>query len=349
MSDIRDMNTNELIDMLLSDYSSIETQIDFSAINNKKILITGASGLVGVHILSSLLYLKNTLNYNIFVLAVVNSEPETWFKELIEMGDFGYSKGDLSNLNFVNGLLDVDYIFHCATYAQPIKFTQEAIKTITLNTTTTNALIGKLKPNGKFLFMSSSEIYSGLDKEQYDESDIGTTTPEHPRACYIEGKRCGEAICQSHINQGVDVKIVRLCLAYGNGIKMSDTRAMNSFILQALTNNNIKLMDGGDATRNYIYVADAVSMIWNILLHGRSNVYNVGGNSQVTILELSKIIGDYVDCEVIVPENQDGLKGSPSGVNLDLTKYRNEFGVTNFVSLENGVIKVIEWCKHIRR
>ena len=51
---------------------------------------------------------------------------------------------------------------------------------------------------GKFLFMSTSELYSGNDNFNIDESQIGTTTPSHSRACYIESKRCGDVTsCQS--------------------------------------------------------------------------------------------------------------------------------------------------------
>ena len=73
-----------------------------------------------------------------------------------------------------------------------------------------------LRPNGKFLFMSTSEIYSGLEGK-HCETQIGTTTTEHERSCYIEAKRCGEAICNIYKNIGYNVKVIRLCLGYGIG------------------------------------------------------------------------------------------------------------------------------------
>ena len=66
------------------------------------------------------------------------------------------------------------------------------------------------------------------------ESDIGTTTPLHPRASYIEGKRGGETICNAYRSQGVRAVSARLALAYGPGTRKGDKRAMNSFIEKAL-------------------------------------------------------------------------------------------------------------------
>jgi dTDP-glucose 4,6-dehydratase/UDP-glucuronate decarboxylase len=333
---------NVLIDMLLQDYNNINSQIDFTELNNKKIFITGASGLVGVNLLASLLYLKLQCGYNFHVIGIVNSEPEDWFKELINMGNFGYIRGDLSNTDFVNRLNNYDYIIHAATYGQPIKFMNNQIKTIKLNTSTTMELLNKLKDNGKFLFLSSSEIYSGLNKDFYNENDIGTTTPNHSRSCYIESKRCGEAICNVYDD---NVKIVRLCLAYGMGIKLNDTRAMNNFILSGLNNNCIRLMDSGSAKRNYIYIVDAIMMMWNILLHGKDKVYNVGGKSEISIFELSQMIGSKLNIDVIRSDVDVGLSGSPDSVNLDMGRYENEFGKMGLVDLSDGVPNVIHWCE----
>ena len=330
------------IDMLLSDSKSTCENIDFSQLNGKKIIITGASGLVGVHLLSSLLYLKQKYNYRFFVLALINSEPEEWFKELIDVGDFSYMRGDLSDVNFIDRLPNVDYIIHAATYGQPMRFMQDQVKTISLNTSTTIALINRLKPNGKFLFISSSEVYSGLQKELYEESDIGTTSPNHPRACYIESKRCGEAICNAY---GDNIKIARLCLAYGSGIKMNDTRALHNFVIGGLKNNNIKLMDSGSAKRNYIYIADAVRMLWNIILHGKEKVYNVGGKSETTIRNVAEIIGKELNIPVILPQHDDSLNGAPDSVNLSVSRYENEFGESQSIDLDEGILRVINWCK----
>jgi nucleoside-diphosphate-sugar epimerase len=197
--------------------------------------------------------------------------------------------------------------------------------------------------NTKVLYISSSEIYSGA-KPPYKETDIGTTTPQHPRACYIEGKRCGEAICMAYKEQGYDVKIARLALAYGPGTKKGDTRVINQFIEQALTTGEIKMKDGGTARRTYCYVEDVAQMMLDVLFKGRDCVYNVGGDTKVTIYSLAHSIGLLTKSKVISGEG--GLDGAPDDVCLDMTKTLNEFP-RKFVGLLEGLSKTVEYQKQL--
>lgn len=229
-----------------------------------------------------------------------------------------------------------DAIIHMAGYAQPTKFLADEVATIEVNTTFVIDLFRFLKPGGKFLYASSSEVYNGTPPPQ-NEGQIGTTDPQHPRACYIEGKRCGEAICMAYKRLGYDVKIARISLTYGK-TRPGDTRALNHFIEQAKT-GTIKLMDKGEAKRTYLYVDDAVKILWDILLKGTQTVYNVGGISRTTIAELAQTIGTITGAKVILGEK--GLDGAPDDVCLNINRVLEEFGDINFTSLEEGLKKMI--------
>ncbi len=234
-----------------------------------------------------------------------------------------------------------DYIIHAAGYGQPQKFSKDKQRTIEINTHITDTLFELLKSGGKFLFVSSAEVYSGA-KSPYKEIDIGTTTPQHPRACYIEGKRCGDAICMAYKEQGYDVKIARLALAYGPGTKKGDTRVLNQFIEQALTTGEIRMKDKGEAIRTYIYIDDAVRLLLDILFRGESDVYNVGGKSDTTIAELAQHIATIT--RATVDYGKEGDISAPDEVKLDLTKTLTEFP-RNFVPLEEGLKRTIEYQK----
>jgi nucleoside-diphosphate-sugar epimerase len=241
-----------------------------------------------------------------------------------------------------------DYIIHGAGYGQPQKFLQDEIGTIKVNTEMTLCLFETyLKPDGKFLFLSTSEVYSGLHNQPFKENKIGTTTPKHQRACYIESKRCGEAICMAQRRLGVDAKVARLSLIYGEGTKRGDTRVLNQFIEQALTKNKIEILDKGTAFRTYCYIDDAIKILWDILLKGKEPIYNVGGFSETTILNLANLIGEIVGVPVIVPKENKKLAGSPERVVVDMNKVLNEFGYdkNNFISLVDGLRKTIQWQK----
>jgi len=236
-----------------------------------------------------------------------------------------------------------DYVVHAAGYGQPQMFAKDKLKTIEINTVDTSRLFQCLKPNGKFLFVSTSEVYSGATPP-HTEDMIGTTTPQHPRACYIEGKRCGEAICMAYREQRIDVKIARLALAYGPGTKPHDTRVLNELIEKALTTGEIVLKDSGDALRTYCYVEDAAEMMLDILFKGSQPVYNVGGMSNTSILELAQIIGKITGAKVIKGEGSSFIRGAPNNVGVNMTRTLYEFP-RKFVQLEEGLKRTIAYQK----
>jgi len=285
-----------------------------------KLLITGAFGLVGSNICKVLE--RDYPNVEI---------TKVKFDEI-------YSYGEI-----FSSMKDFDYVIHAAGYGQPQMFSKDKLMTIGVNTELTKDLFTCLKPNGKFLFISTSEVYSGA-KSPHKETDIGTTTPQHPRACYIEGKRCGEAICMAYKEQGYDVKIARLALAYGPGTKKGDTRVINQFIEQGLTTSAILMKDRGDAIRTYIYVEDAVQLMLKILFEGKDIVYNVGGTSTLSVYELAEKIGEQ--CGVLVGRGKTSLDGAPDDVRLDMTKTLTEFP-RDFLSLEEGLRLTINYQKEL--
>ena len=332
------------MDFLKKDIDRIIEKVDFSYLQNKKILITGASGLVGFYLAQCVGKLKNDLNIEIF-LSYRNSIPD-YLKPYYNFPYFEI-KEDITSIELKSKFFDV--IIHSSGYAQPMKFLNDSLTTIKINTNATINLLDALKPDGKFLFVSTSEVYNGNDSLNITEDQIGTTTPSHNRACYIESKRCGEAICHSYISSGYDVKVARLSLAYGPFTKLGDLRVLNSLIDKGLNNKVIELMDDGSAIRTYCYITDVIEIFWNILLHGKDITYNVSGFSNSSIKELADNIGAKMDKQVIVPSLSNSLAGSPKIVNISSEKYLNEFNKKEFININEGLENVIEWMKYINQ
>lgn len=233
-------------------------------------------------------------------------------------------------------------IIHAAGYGQPSLFMTDPVDTIRVNTDTTIRLLESLKPGGSFLFCSSTEVYSGL-LHAASEDEIGTTTLQHERSCYIEGKRCGEAIVNAFRSREVRAMSARIALAYGPGTKQYDVRAISQFIEQALTKKEIILRDKGEAVRTLCYVRDTVEIMWNIIEKGTQAVYNVGGPTVASIAQIAAIIARKTGAKLTIPDIESGLKGAPQEVRVDFTRIRTEFGKTNYVSLEDGLQTTIDW------
>lgn len=326
------------------DIKNIWNEIDLSDMAGKSILMTGATGLIGTYLIYSLLELNKQITNHAQMHIVVHNGFPDHLSFLTRDDNVIVHKGDLSSYEFCDSLPECDYVIHAAGYAQPGKFMDNKVRTIRLNTMATDILLSKLKENGRFLFVSTSEIYSGSEELPYCESTCGVTMPDHGRACYIEGKRCGEAICHAWKDKGKIVRIARVSLAYGPGVRASDKRALYNFIQKGL-NGRIDLLDDGKAGRVYCYVADTVVNLWNILLKGEEITYNVGGDSHITIRKLAELIGEILNVSVHVPVEDHRLKEAPQAVSLNMDKIRIEFGKEKYIPIEEGLRRTIHWYK----
>ena len=331
-----------MLDIINSDVETL-SNMDLSKFTNKSILITGASGLIGLYLLSLIKKKKDKLNIKIYTWN--KNDIEILFQPLFEGCESIIS--DITDPSSYKSLPKFDFIIHAAGYGQPGKFMSNKIKTIELNTTSTKILFDHLNDNGTFLFVSTSELYSGLETLEVTEDMIGTTNTTHPRSCYIEGKRTGETICNIYRENGVDVKIARLSLAYGPGTRVGDARVLNSLIEKSIRNNSIDLMDSGRAIRTYCYITDVVEMFMNILLDGTGFIYNVGGISKLSILDMANKIGELSNRMVNVPEMDNQMLGSPKTVNISIDKYTKEFGKTKFVTFDDGLRRTIDWQRKL--
>jgi UDP-glucuronate decarboxylase len=337
------------VDLLESGGRDSLVDVPIHQLEDKTIMITGASGIIGTHFLYALNSIQRELGIRVKVIALVNREIPKHLALLSKENSIEFLVGDLAVESFVCNLPEADLIIHAATYGQPGMFLEHPEITIKLNTYVTLTLFERvLTKNGKFLFISTSEIYSGLLNPPFFETQIGTTTPNHPRACYIEAKRCGEAIVNVYRKKGYDAKSARLSLAYGPGTRSGDRRVLNNFIEKAFVEKEIRLLDKGNARRTYCYVSDAVNMMWRILLEGKECVYNVAGCSTVTIAELARLVGEIAGVHVVFPDKEaDSISGAPEDVRLDISRFSSEFGKREFIDLERGLKNTLDWQRSL--
>lgn len=335
------------IELLQSDACRSLKGVPVELLSQHRVLVTGASGIIGTHFLFGLAHCQEALSLPVQVIAVTRQGVPDHLRELERKGYAQFIQGDMADSSFLASLPSANIIIHAATYGQPRIAMKNPAATLKMNTTATFALLDRLSPGGRFLFISSSEVYIGLLNLPFCEEQIGTTSPTHPRSYYIEGKRCGEAICNAYHTKGINAKSARLCLAYGPGTRIGDKRVLNEFIERGIKEKVICLMDTGHAKRTYCYVADAVYMMWRILLEGEKPVYNVGGTSEITIADLARLIGDILGVPVKIPATGTSIIGSPSEVRLNLDRFINEFGQVDFLNLDEGLRRTVEWQKGI--
>ncbi|MCX6054413.1 MAG: NAD-dependent epimerase/dehydratase family protein [Chloroflexi bacterium] len=334
-----------LLEILSNDATKVASCLDFQELANKKILLTGANGLIGINFLTSLWQIGIKIP-GITIIPIIHSEPPLYLLPIINSKNVQVLKGDLTNEGFLEKLPSADIIIHAAGSGEPSKFMINQFDSLKINSLTTFRLFEKLNENGRFLFISSSEIYNGLESPEYSENQIGITNTDNPRACYIEGKRTGETICNLYRKQGVNAFSVRLSLTYGPGVRLGDQRVLPSLIQKALK-GKIDLLDSGHATRTFCYISDAIELMWYILLYGNSSCYNVGGISTIKIKELAYLIGKILNVPIVIPKEDTGIAGAPDSVYLNINRVLSEYNKERFIDLEEGITRTINWYKNL--
>ena len=113
------------------------------------------------------------------------------------------------------------------------------------------------------------------------------------------------------------------------------------------TRDKISLLDNGEAIRTYCYITDVIEMFLNILFFGKDIVYNVGGESVISIFDLANLISKKTKKYVELPNNSTPLEGNPKVVNISIEKYLKEFEKNDFLNLDVGLDRTIEWQRKI--
>ena len=327
--------------ILTQDAIYLVNKIALPNLNNARILLTGSTGLIGSSILNFLNELLKCEKY-IFDVDALSTQPRTKTSEFHERIHF--QSGDLSLGICKFELQSYNYIFHAATYGQPGKFVTKSIDTLALNGPVVIELTKLLEANGTFVFLSTSEIYSGSKSNPNSENDLGNVQINSARGAYVYGKMFGE-VALLQLNEKFRVRIGRIALSYGPGTKLHDSRVLNQLIQRGIEEKRIILADTGNAIRTYCYVRDTVEMLLKIAFWGQSEIYNIGGVSKVSIRELGKEISRIMKVPFSYPSISKNHLEAPKQVQLDISKFQNEFGEIDFISLQEGLSRTIEWQK----
>lgn len=337
--------------VIRNDVINILERVSLEKLRRKKILITGSNGLIGTYLISTLYTANQELGLDTQVIGLSKHRTNSTLEEFQNDSRFSFY-----SINLVNSELNynVDYIIHGATYAQPRKFLKNRLETIKLNTEVTEKLLKLcMKQNASFLFLSSSEIYGEPPKEflPTPETFAGNCSTTSARAAYAESKRLGETICNIFREEyQLDVRVARISSVYGPGISIYDQRVLGHFLRKALTKKHIDLLDKGEQIRTWCYVADCIVMLLNILLHGQSFIYNVGGRDTISIKQLAEVICEFTQSTYSFPHQTKQmrfLKQASNRVEVDIQKISNEFNLAEFTNLCKGLHNTIQWNQDV--
>ncbi|HSE06786.1 MAG TPA: UDP-glucuronic acid decarboxylase family protein [Methylomirabilota bacterium] len=304
-------------------------------------VITGGAGFIGSHLCDHFLArgfdvicVDNLLTGSTDNIAHI-SDPR-----------FLFVKHDVTNYIVVGGALD--YILHFASPASPIDYLELPIQTLKVGALGTHKALGLAKERqAKFLLASTSEVYGDPLVHPQREDYWGNVNPVGPRGVYDEAKRFAEAMTMAyHRVHGLDARIVRIFNTYGPRMRLSDGRAIPTFVRQALRNEPLTVFGDGAQTRSFTYVTDLVEGIWALMQAPVNEPVNIGNPKEMTLLELARqIVRQSGSRSEIVfrPLPTD----DPKVRQPDISKARRLLNWEPKVDLEEGLARTIEWCRKL--
>ncbi len=298
----------------------------------KRVVITGGAGFLGSHLCDKF------LNEGMEVICIDNLLTGNLknIEHLFGRDDFIFLQHDVTNYIYVPG--KVDYILHFASPASPIDYLKLPIQTLKVGSLGTHKVLGLAKEKkAVFLLASTSEVYGDPEIHPQSEDYWGSVNPIGPRGVYDEAKRFAEALTMAyHRYHGLETRIVRIFNTFGPRMRIGDGRALPTFIVQALRNEDITVFGSGKQTRSFCYVEDQVEGIFKLLFSDENEPVNIGNPEEISINTLageilqltgskSKIV--YKELPVDDPKvRQPDISKAKSLLNWE-PKYSREMGL----------------------
>ena len=319
-------------------------------LKNKKVLIVGAGGFIGGHLVSKILDNGNS------VVATDIKPKEYWFQDFDNVENhYATDMKDISNCRKVTQ--GADYVFNMACNMGGMGFIEnnkaECMQSVLINT---NLLIACNENKVQRYFFSSSACAYNKTKQEdvfiegLKEEDA---YPAEPEDGYGWEKLFSERMCRHFMEDyGLEVRVARYHNIYGpygtyDGGREKAPAALCRKVIQARKDKNdtIDVWGDGKQTRTFLYIDECVEGTLRLFESNFSDPVNIGSDEQVSINQMIEIIESISGGGELKKNYQldkpKGVRGRSS--NNDLVK--KELDWSYKMSLKDGLIKTYKWIE----
>jgi len=271
-----------------------------------RVLVTGASGFVGQHLVAALLDLGFAV--------VACPGPRELAKELRERCD-RLVPGDICDPHVqADALEGVCAVCHLAAYIpERMADHRETLQCHLVNAHATLELGLKASEQGvrRFVHMSSGGIYAASDQPRYETDAL------YPTECgigYMASKLSAE-LYLTDIGRRTPMEVVMLRLGTPYGPGEPPQKVIPTFLRLAEQGKPLCLAKGGLARFNFVYIHDVVGCLLAALSKGPAGIYNLASGEHASLRELAEaVVALFPGREVqlhVEPEVQGAFKGLP--------------------------------------
>jgi len=317
---------------------------------DKKVLVTGGSGLAGSHLIEAL------LNKGAIVTTVLHKKPITLTtSKKIDHSNIYVVEGDLCNSDFCwKALEGQEYVFHCAAVTSgAYDIVNNPAKHITSNLIMCSRLleVANLAKVERFLFMSSTTVYPDGD-DPMAEGDVwkGDVHPSYQAVGWM--KRYVEKLCEFyHDRTDLNTCIIRPANFYGprDDFNLETAHALPALIRRLVDGEDpLSVWGDGSAIRDFAYVQDIVDgmlLIMEKFCCGAA--LNIGSGLSTSIKDAIEIVIDILGTNPKI--EYDPSKPSTIPIRrMDVSLAKEIIGFTSSYELEEGLRLTIDWFKQNR-
>jgi len=307
-----------------------------------KYLVTGGAGFIGSHLCERLISRGEQAiildNYSTSSISNI-----VGFQQQVKVVE-----GNILNKSLVDELVaESDYVVHLAAALGVLNIVNKPLDSLRTNLQGTEVILEAVnKHNKPILIASTSEIYGKNDKVPLNEEDdriIGH--PLKSRWSYSEAKAVDESLAYFYyLENKLPIRIVRLFNTVGPRQVGHYGMVLPRFVSAAIKNEPLQVYGTGEQIRCFCHVEDAVRALLQVIDSDKSigEVFNIGNNQQISILELAKRVIQITDSksEIIkIPYTEaypDGFEDMQRRV-PDISKIKNVLGWSPQIGLDQTI------------
>jgi UDP-glucose 4-epimerase len=308
-------------------------------------LVTGVAGFIGSHLAERLVADGHeVIGVDCFLDYYPRPAKERNLRSLRRHGHFRLVEADLAEVDLAPLFEGIGWVFHQAAQAGVRSSWGRDFHIYTENNIfATQRLLEAARGGGvsRFVYASSSSIYGDTA-----ERPIREDTRPQPVSPYGVSKLAAEHLCWLYgQSYGVPTVSLRYFTVYGP--RQRPDMAFHRFLKAALLGEEIVLYDDGEQTRDFTFIADAVTA--NLLAAERGTggqIFNIGGGSEVSLSRVLEEVAEATGRSVRV-RREPRQKGDVRHTLADCTRAREELGFRPTVGLRAGLAREWEWIQEV--